>query len=96
MNRHEALGHYVELKEKVEKLYKERTNKLSALQRHLELGGRMLGGSEVLSLDLGTAEGLLRELREVNHDFITAITELNSYADQAERPKFIIRQQTTG
>ncbi|AFF24626.1 TPA: hypothetical protein SIC75_001217 [Pasteurella multocida] len=85
MNKYEALGRYIEAKEKLAKLTEKReifAGKIIDASQHLQ-------GISATSLKKTSAEitEMLEQFIKINNEALELVAEINQYAEVCERPK---------
>ncbi|AMM81528.1 hypothetical protein [Pasteurella multocida] len=85
MNKYEALGRYIEAKEKLEKL----TEKREIFAEKIKQSSQYLQGLNASQSKKTAAEitEMLEQFTKINDEALELVAEINHYAEACERPK---------
>lgn len=83
---YEALGHYVELGETIEKLQQEETDLVRSITRFLEKLNEPVAGA-ITTYDEMELNRAMDRFHDLHQRLLMAVHEANSHANRAKRPK---------
>lgn len=92
MNRHEALGRYVEAAQAARLAASRRDDALTTLSRLISLTTGLKSNTVIArDFDFAQAQALLAQAGAAHADLTDAIAEANAVAALAEKPELVIR-----